>query len=200
MISSNPRAVDRAIRRLTREVSELDRLFYGAYEKSDHFLYAGMLEHKRDDFVRGAVLQMHTAIENILTETICDKLLGVRPRQRKRRTRVMRTIRGVAAQDLLDGPRSLGFAQKVKLAVALGLITTHLSEKLNELNKLRNACSHNWLLNVRIRRNKRPKKQKPPLLAYQGRGLHGIAAFEEFIRDFGGVYLRLYARNTGTHL
>jgi hypothetical protein len=191
VISNNPCTIEAAVNRLTRELVELNRIFYGAHERSSRFLYAGMLERKRDDFVRGAALQMHTAIEDILDDLIRDKLLGVKPRAQKRRARAMHTKRGVIAHDLLGGSRSLGFAQKVRLALALGLISTRLGKKLNELNKIRNVCSHNWLLNVRIHRNRGPQQQKPFLLAYQGRSLHKAEIFEDFIGDFSGVYLRL---------
>lgn len=153
MISNNPRAIEATIRRLTREIGAFDKIFYGTHGQSDRFLYAGMLEHKRDDFVRGAVLQMHTAIENMLEDLIRDKLLGVKPRQQKRRTRALRTIRGVAALGLLGGPQGLRFPQKVSLALANGLISTRTRKKLLRLNKLRNTCCHNWVLDVRIERN-----------------------------------------------
>ena len=62
----NPRSVEATITRLTREIAEIDKFFYRSNENEDRVLYAGMLERKRDDMVRSAVLQMHTAIEDLL--------------------------------------------------------------------------------------------------------------------------------------
>jgi len=66
MNSSNPRSVEAKITRLTREIEEIDQFFYKGNENEDRDLYAGMLERKRDDMVRSTVLQMHTAIEDVL--------------------------------------------------------------------------------------------------------------------------------------
>ena len=56
MIWSNPQAVETKIRRLTREIAKIDDVFYNVNETKDRVLYAGMLERKRDDMVRSAVL------------------------------------------------------------------------------------------------------------------------------------------------
>ena len=178
----------------------MDRLLYGINEQDDRFLYAGMLEHKLDDFVRGAVLQMHTAIENILDGTIENTLLGVRPRRYKAFARAARTVRGRTLIDLLEGERSLSFAQNVRLARALGIIKTQVTKQLAELNKIRNACSHHWLLNVRVRRNRKRSNPKLPLITYRGRSLHQVSVFEDFVGEFGGIYERLYAVYNGLRL
>ncbi len=59
---------------------------------------------------------------------------------------------------------------------------------------MRNKCSHNWILNQPVRRGKRPKQLKPPLLYFRGKDLHKVTALKEFIAEFGVVYLRLYAK------
>lgn len=83
----NPRAVENKIRRLTREIAKIDDVFYNLNETKDRELYAGMLERKRDDMVRSAVLQMHTAIENLLNSCIVCRALNVKPEDRTRRIR-----------------------------------------------------------------------------------------------------------------
>ncbi len=70
------------ITRLTREIAEIDHFFYMDREGKNRELYAGMLEQKRDDMVRSAVLQMHTAIEDILTSLIICRFFGVKAEQR----------------------------------------------------------------------------------------------------------------------
>jgi len=49
MVYENPKQVEKRIRRLTREIEEIDHFFYGFHKESDHFLYMGMLEFKRDE-------------------------------------------------------------------------------------------------------------------------------------------------------
>ncbi len=137
MNTPTDRTVERTIKRLTKEIAELDELFYGTHRTSDRFLYASMLEHKRDDFVRGAVLQLHTSIEDILSELISSALLGIKPRQRLRRARALRTRRGHKAIELLAGGRALGFAHQVQLAASLGITAKPMEEKLLVLNTLR---------------------------------------------------------------
>jgi len=150
-----------------------------------------MLERKRDDIVRSAVLQLHTAIEDILTSQIICYVLNVKPEDR---TRKMRNTAGSALRKMLLGAGSIGFDMKLNFAIALGLLDARTKAKLMELNTLRNKCSHNWLLKSPVRHGKRPKQKKPPLLLYQGRDLHTFAALKEFIGEFGVLYAKMFAR------
>jgi hypothetical protein len=56
----NPRRAEAAIKRFTREIDEFDRFFYRVNENDDRASYAHMLERKREDMVRSAVLHIHT--------------------------------------------------------------------------------------------------------------------------------------------
>jgi hypothetical protein len=80
----NPKVVEAAIKRLTREIQQIDDFFYKCNEKDDRLLYAGMLERKRDDMVRSAVLQMHTAIEDMLNSHITFTITGSNRRKAAR--------------------------------------------------------------------------------------------------------------------
>ena len=55
---------------MKREIDQIDKMFYRVDENEDRYLFAGMLERKRDDIIRSAVLQIHTAIEDILNSLI----------------------------------------------------------------------------------------------------------------------------------
>ena len=68
-MSKSPKSIGAKINRLTREIEEIDSYFYRANEKDDSESHAGMLERKRDDMVRGIVLQIHTAIEGCSRST-----------------------------------------------------------------------------------------------------------------------------------
>lgn len=190
----NPKSVESKIIRLTREIAAIDEFFYRSNENKDRSLYAGMLERKRDDMVRAAVLQMHTSIEDLLNSLIICHLLKIKPEDRKSRQR------GHAARALrkmLFGAGSLGFDMKLNFAVALGLLSVRTQEKLMVLNTLRNKCSHNWLLKGPVRLGKRPRQKKPPLLMYKGRDLHNVDALEEFTAEYGPIYYKLFMKYLG---
>ncbi len=185
----NPKRVEAAIKRLTREIDEIDAYFYRTNETEDRVLYAGMLERKRDDIVRSAVLQLHTSIEDLLDQHISFALCGVTLR-RPPRSHSARALRSI-----LIGSGSIGFDRKIALALALRVITKKTRDRLQILNTLRNKCSHNWILKISIRHGKRPAQKKPPLLLYEGRDLHTVAALKDFIAEFGGgIYLKLFMR------
>jgi hypothetical protein len=149
-----------------------------------------MLERKRDDIVRSAFLQMHTAIEDILNSWITCRILGIRPEQRKK----PRSKSARALHRLLSDTRSLGFDMKLNLAVAIGLINSKAQKQLTELNRLRNKCSHNWLLRAPVRRGKRPAQKKPPLLLYRGRDLHNVVVLKEFADEYGILCAKLFVK------
>jgi hypothetical protein len=185
------RTIERIIGKLSREITEIDKHFYSGFEEKDRNLFASMLERKRDDMVRVAVLQLHTATEDVLTGWITCRMLGVRPKERKKSGR---THSGRALRKILSGNRSIGFERKLHLAVVLGLITARTQKRLEELNSLRNKCSHNWLLNVPVRRGRRPQDTKPPLLLYRGRDLHKVAVLKDMTAEYGPLYARLFVK------
>lgn len=190
----NPRAVEKKIRRLTREIARIDDAFYNFNETKDRVLYAGMLERKRDDVIRSSVLQMHTAIEDLLNSFIICRTLNVTPERRARR---MSSKAAKALQSMLNGPRSMGFEIKLNFAFILGLLGSKTKDRLVELNTLRNKCSHNWLLKAPLRRGKGPKQKKPPLLRYDGRDLHNVEVVEDFVSEYGLIYAKLFAKYVG---
>jgi hypothetical protein len=180
------------IRRLTREIAEIEDYFYFSSSK-DHDLdvYASILERKRDDAVRSAVLQIHTSMEDILNSLIVHRVLSAESTTRKRK---LKRVAGKALHKLLFGGGSLGFELKLSLAVAHGVIGNSVRNNLLVLNTLRNKCSHNWLLKLPVRRGRRPAQKKPPLLAYKGEDLHKLAVLKEFCEEFGSVYLELFMK------
>jgi hypothetical protein len=184
--ASSSRSIETKIRRLTHEIRKIDEFFYETNKDASRDLYAGMLERKRDDMVRSAVLQLHTAIEGVLTSWITCRVLGIRMEEQGERAR---TKAGQALRRLMWGNGSIGFDMKLQLAVT--------QRKLEELNRLRNKCSHDWLLKVPVRRGRRPKQKKLPLLLYRGRDLHGVETLEDFTREYGLLYARLFTRYLG---
>ena len=150
-----------------------------------------MLERKRDDMIRSAVLQMHTAIEDLLNAHIICRILNAKPENWKSK---IHSKSGRALYKMLFGAQSIGFDMKLNFAVALGLLNAKTKERLAALNTLRNKCSHNWLLKAPVRHGKRPKQKKPPLLLYQGRDLHNVAVLKDFAAEYGPIYAKLFAK------
>ena len=181
----------RKISRLSREITDIEDFFYHSNRDGDQLLHADMLERKRDDIVRSAILQMHTAIEDVLTSWIFCRMSGTGPTTRKARER---TKSGKALMRMLSGGGSLGFDMKLNLAVALDLVSEKMRATLAELNGLRNKCSHNWLLRVPVRRKRKPHQPKLPLLMFRGRNLHDADVLKDLIREFGGLYGRIFLK------
>lgn len=187
--------VERKIRRLSREIAEIDRRFYDAgINDRDRTLHAGMLERRRDDIVRSIVLQLHTAMEDLLNSMIVCRLLDAKPQTRKKK---MRTSRGKALDKALHGGGSIGFGMKVNLALTLGIIRSSAARDLSDLNTLRNKCSHNWLLAQPVRRGRRPAQRKPPILHYKGGDLHKLPSLNLLLETVGPLYWRLFQRYLG---
>jgi hypothetical protein len=134
---TNPKRVQTSIRRFQKEISEIDEALYNSGE-DDPVLLMGMLERKRDDMVRAAVLQLHTAIEDLLTQLIHYAMLDIRDRKQRQR---LRSERGKAFRRMLYDRESLGFDMKLNFAVGIRLISPTLRKKLMELNTMRNKCS-----------------------------------------------------------
>jgi uncharacterized protein with von Willebrand factor type A (vWA) domain len=179
----------RKIRSLEREISKVDETFYLVEKDSDPGQHASMLERKRDDMIRAAALQLHTSIESVLDEQIMCHILGV---PAHKRMTLMPTRRGKALRRLLTTAEGLGFDQKLELAVALRIVSDKRRKRLAILNTLRNKCSHFWLLKAPVRRGRRPRQQKPPLLQYEGRDLHHVATFEDFLAEYGPLYAKMF--------
>jgi hypothetical protein len=191
MARASAKTIEAKIRRLERELEEIDKFFYRSNETDDRFLHADMLERKRDDVVRSAVLQLHTAIEDLINSYLIANILEVEPGKRSQR---MRTNAGKALGQMLMGGRSLGFDMKINLALVVGFFNAKTAEKLRELNSMRNKCSHNWLLNVPVRRGKKPLAPKPPLLSFRRKDLHNVKVLEDFCKEFGMIYVKLWLK------
>jgi hypothetical protein len=186
-MAKNPKRVQQAVKRLSQEIAEIDAEIYPSYEDDREFI----LERKRDDIVRSTVLQLHTSIEDLLTQLILYAALGItEPKLRHR----LSSEKAKAFRRMLYDRESLGFDMKLNFAVGLGLLTPAARKQLMELNTLRNRCSHNWVLNRPVRRGKRPAQLKPPLLHFRGKDLHKVPVIKDFISEFSHVRLSLYSR------
>jgi hypothetical protein len=49
-------------------------------------------------------------------------------------------------------------------------------------------------LKVPVRRGRRPKQKKAPLLLYSGRDLHNVSVLKKFLGEYGPLYAKLFAK------
>jgi hypothetical protein len=192
MVFENPARVEKRIKKLTREIDEINSFFYGYHKDKSRLAYMGMLEFKKDDVVRSIVLQMHTSIEDLMTAMLFSGILGAPHRKSGRKKR--RTKRGQALSRMLIGGGSLGFDMKLNFAVVVGVIDSTTRDRLKELNTIRNKCSHHWRLDTAVLGKTVRNQKRPRLLSYRGRDLHEFSVLKDFVSEYSGVYLHLYAK------
>jgi hypothetical protein len=181
------KATERKLKKLTREIEEIDRFFYGHDGERDRDSYLSMLERKRDDVVRSVVLQLHTAIEELLTDELYAEILHVPHLEYGRK------LHSTIGESLLRMLTGLGFEMKVHFAVVAELLGKKERNQLLELNSLRNKCSHNWLLDVSVKR-KGKRGTGPRLLAFRGKDVHKVDVLQDVAREYGYLYYRMLSR------
>ena len=108
----------------------------------------------------------------------------------------LRSQRGQALARMLEGAGSLGIRYEAELRRDHRDHPAENADKLRELNTLRNRCSHNWLLDVPIRRKRKPSQPKLMLLNFRGRSLYKVETLEEFMAEFGHLYYFIYGTVT----
>jgi hypothetical protein len=100
----NPKSVETRIVRLKQEIGQIESFLYDLDAQKERMGVAALLEHKRDDLVRAAVLQIHTAIEDLLTQIILYCALGITKEKYKNR---LRSDKAKAFRRMLYGGGSL---------------------------------------------------------------------------------------------
>ena len=110
---TKPKYIEGKIKRLIRELNEIDRYFYPDTDSDERDNYAFMLERKRDDIVRAVVLQLHSSIEDLLNLYLISNVLQVS--NRTKRSRKLSTMRGKALHRMLYGAGSLALLWQIYL-------------------------------------------------------------------------------------
>lgn len=179
------------IRRLRKEIQEIESTIYGP--TGDLYDQRFLLQLKRNHAIRGVVLELHLAIEDLLNGWLKSHFLAVSPRllhgSSRNKSKIARTV-----DELLEGGGALGFEKKLNLLRAIGLIRKSVYDKLVELNRVRNKCSHNWELDAVIRKKAKKRVPKRRLLEYRGRNLFDIAVLKDFASEYGSMYYRLFMK------
>jgi len=182
----------RRIAAISREIQEIESLLHpdsGGDLSQQYFV----LDQKKTHQIRGIVLEFHLAIEDLITSWLKGHLLSQGAVQ-QRTTQRARGMLATVLYSLLEGPRSLGFDRKLDLAEGLHLISKRLHERLTELNVIRNRCSHNWVLDIPIRKGIKRDQPKRRLVQYKNRDLFALSVIKEFEREYGRIYLKLWLK------
>lgn len=180
---------EREIRRTLRDVARIHSLIHPVNDKDPRTKLFNA-RAQREDAVRGLVIQLATAMEDMLDELYRRVFLGYRPAGRN-----PRRPRGKLAEELdeLLETGKLGFDAKLRLARIGGLITKAQYRKLDKLRAFRNKCAHNWNLDVVAKRARKPRPSRR-LLEHNGRNLFEIGALEELLSEYGPIYLSMFGK------
>lgn len=180
------------IRKLIKENKQIDSLLYPSV-RGDLYATIYFLKNKKEQKIRSYIIELHLAFENILDYWIEEFLIKGNPRIKDKGEYVNHTKTKTVSyiNELIKDEFSLGFRKKLLLVRAMGFIDDRYYKKLISLNKLRNACGHEWILEKVIRKGKKRHKKKKRLLEYKGKNLFKIEVFEEFFGDYGKIYLKI---------
>ncbi len=178
-------APERRIIKLRAEIESIESFFYGAKDGDNDDAFF-MLKIKRDNVIRGMILELHLSIEDLLNGVIKSHILSTKTGKE--------LVASSAVDELLVGERAMGFKQKIIYLKAASLIRPQLFNDLDTLNRLRNKAGHNWTLNRVIRKKIKRNKRKRPLLEYKGRNLYQHEVIKEFIAHYGRIYYRLWLK------
>lgn len=184
--------LERKIKKLSDEIAEIESTIYTDAEGdayNQHFL----LQQKRNHAIRGVVLELQLAIEDLLNVWIESFFLRCKPTVRNRVARRKPKLARVLDQ-LLEGSGALSFERKLDLAEGTGLIRRREHGKLRELYRVRNKCSHHWLLDTAVRKRIQRNQPKRRLLDYQNRNLFQIEVLKDFAGEYGSMYVKLWMR------
>lgn len=77
----------------------------------------------------------------------------------------------------------------------LNLITKKQYDQITELNKIRNSCAHNWILDIaKYKKTRSNKRLRTPVVKFNGKNLLNK---EVFYNEFMPIYSKLYLKLLG---
>jgi hypothetical protein len=180
--SNNP--PDEFVKKADRLKSVIDKLedsLYSINERDPRLRYE-YLKTYRVEILRGFVVHMHLATEDLLKAILFDFFV----RQNKRLT-TKETKR------IVDEMRSF---ELIQWCGRLNLITTLQYRQLLELNRVRNGSAHHWILDLpkykRVMMKNAKRRIRVPVVVYNNKNLFNSRVFaDEFCPTYGSLYLKL---------
>jgi hypothetical protein len=170
--------------RLKADIELIENRLYGTGAKDLHLRYLNVQTY-RVELLRGFVLYTFLALESLLKDLLLDFM-----RAQKKQVRVgelKRFVRDVRSADLIDW------------CGKLSIISRKQHVHLVELNRIRNRCAHEWLLDAPKYRavvtGSKTRRIREPAVRYKNKNLFDTHVFlDEFAPIYGRTYLRLLAK------
>jgi len=167
--------------RLKAEIGRLAECLYNTNAKDVELRYENLKTY-RVEVQRSFVLYVHLAIEELLRELLSAFLRKWNRRLRKKEVKT--AVDGLRSSDL------------VRWCGRLRLVRPQEYKRLVELNGIRNACVHNWLLETPRFTGKRdgppPRRLRTATVTYAGKNLlDEKILLHEFCPRYGRIYTRL---------
>lgn len=166
---------------------EIDKIGHELYSinASDARSRYNSLRTYRTELLRGFVLYTHLAIEDLLKAILSDFIQS--------QNKILRV------NDVWKTVRDMRSAETIHWCARLNLIRRKQYQDLLELNRIRNACAHNWVLDIpRVKKivvAKTKKQIRVPVVHYKSRDLFDAGIFfDEFLPTYGPIYLKLLWR------
>ena len=164
--------------RVKTEIEDLENFLYSINAEDPELRYE-YLKTYRAEILRSFVVHLHLAIEDLLHAILFDFLA----RQNRRLTK----------KETIHIVNEMRSAELIQWCGRLNLVTPLQYRNLLELNRIRNSCAHNWIVNVPRSRMIGPKgkrkRRKIPVVIY---GNSNLFNRRTFIDDFCPVYSKLY--------
>lgn len=182
------------MKRLQRDVDEIQRIYFRGetnrfYGDPDYEEY--LLGEQKTGLIRALVIHSCLLIESMATTRLKEVLLRVNPKIKKRRAVHSQSKSAHYLDSLLEGDWSVGMRKKIDLLRGMGLISTPTYETLVKINSVRNRAAHNLNLKGVVRKQKKRRGKKNPVLNYSGKNLYVVRNFHEFMDDTSKVLERL---------
>lgn len=178
--SQQPTRLLKKIAKLEAEITELRDSLYGLNSDDLPLKYENLKTY-RNEVIRGFILHSHLAIEDLLRALLFDFL--VRHNRAIQTKAAISAVRDLRSVDLLHWCSQLKVTKPREYAALL------------ELNRIRNACAHKWVLNLpkakRSASRKRSTEVQASIVFFKGRNVFEQSVFSQFVDEYGGLYLRL---------
>lgn len=177
----NQAAILRRIDKVEIGIEKLSGDLYGL-NNNDPQVRLHNLNTYRVEVIRGFVLYLQLSIENLLKELLVYRL--------KAETRVLNVKQ---IKHFVEDMRSRDI---VGWSGRLNVVTKSQYNGIVELNRVRNSCAHNWLLELpQYRKDKCGKRVKIHVVRFNGKNLLNEDVFrDEFMPVYSKIYLRLLGK------
>ena len=178
---AKPDIFERKEKRLQAEIEKLIANLYNTNARDSRLRYENLKTY-RIEIIRGFIVYAHLAMEDLLRDFVVDFI--------KHQTRLF-PIRKV--KNMVEGMRS---AEVIEWCARLNLVAKKQYEFIKELNKVRNSCAHNWLLDIprykKVASKKMKKWIKTPVVRFNNKNLFNEKVFRnEFLPLYSKIYLKL---------